>query len=256
MKKQLSILILSLLLIIGMTACGASTQEQENTVDTSAESQNVQKSEDTDAQESQESGDASSQAPDETPTESGGKILVVYFSRADNIVFDPDVDAVTSASINLDGETVSGNAKLLADMAQAATGGEIFSIQTVEKYPSAYRATTDQANTEQADNARPELATHVEDMDAVDTVVLIYPNWWGGLPMPVYTFLEEYDFTGKTILPLCTHEGSGLSRTESALADACPGATVLKGLAVRGGSATSASADVEEWITASGILEE
>jgi flavodoxin len=85
-------------------------------------------------------------------------------------------------------------------------------------------------------------------MDDYNTVILIYPNWWGGLPMPVVTFLEEYDFTGKNILPLCTHEGSGLGSTEKEIAAACPQATMSEGLAVRGGNAADAQSDVEEWL--------
>ncbi len=245
MKKILSLAI-AVALAAALTACGGSSQPgtsstpPQNTQEPATQEPVVQ------APDTQE--------PEETPAESNSKILVAYFSRAENIEFDPNVDATTSSSINISGEAADGNAKLLAEMVQTAAGGDLFSIQTMNKYPSAYRATTDQAKTEQNDNARPELSTHVEDMDAYDIVVLIYPNWWGGLPMPVYTFLEEYDFDGKTILPLCTHEGSGLSRTESEIADACPGATVLEGLDVRGSNAANASADVEDWITASGIF--
>jgi flavodoxin len=133
-------------------------------------------------------------------------------------------------------------------MAETVTGGDIFSIETVDKYPSGYRDTTDQANTEQNEGTRPELSTHIDNMDDYNTVILIYPNWWGGLPMPVVTFLEEYDFTGKNILPLCTHEGSGLGSTEKEIAAACPQATMSEGLAVRGGNAADAQSDVEEWL--------
>ena len=94
-----------------------------------------------------------------------------------------------------------------------------------------------------------------ENMDAYDTIVLIYPNWWGTLPQPVFPFLEEYDFSGKTILPLCTHEGSRLGRSESDIAFICPDARPLDGLSVKGSDAGSAQAEVEEWIIGSGILE-
>lgn len=131
----------------------------------------------------------------------------------------------------------------------------MFFIETVEKYPAEYRGTTDQAKTEQNDDARPELSSHVENMDAYDTVILIYPNWWGTLPQPVFTFLEEYDFSGKAILPLCTHEGSRLGRSESDIEAICPDAQLLTGLSVRGSDAGSAQAEVEEWLDSSGILE-
>ena len=185
----------------------------------------------------------------------GQQTLIAWFSRADNILFDPETDAVTSASINLIDGAAAGNAKLLADMVKSVVDGDMFAIETEGKYPSAYRATTNQAKEEQNDQARPKLSTHIASWDDYDTIILIYPCWWGGLPMPVYTFLEEYDFTGKTILPLCTHEGSGMGSTQRDLADACPGATVLTGLAVRGGSVTGAESAVENWLRNTGLFE-
>ncbi len=184
-------------------------------------------------------------APTEDPS---SHTLVAYFSRMGNMNFDENVDAITSASVNLiDGEYL-GNAQLLAQMAQEAIGGDLFFIETVEKYPAGYRDTTNLANDEKSADIRPELASHVENMDNYDTVVLIYPNWWGGLPQAVKTFLEEYDFSGKTIYPLCTHEGSGLSNTENDIGSFCPGATVSEGLSVQGGSAADARDSVTEWL--------
>ena len=186
--------------------------------------------------------------------EQNGKILVAYFSRVGNTIWEDGVDAVSSASINIQNGEFYGNAQLLAQMAQQITGGDLFLIQTVESYPSGYRDTTDKASVEQSNNARPALASHVKNMEQYDTIVLIYPNWWGTLPMPLYTFLEEYDFSGKTILPLCTHEGSRMGSSVSAIAQLCPGATLLNGLDIRGSSAPSAQSEVEAWINNSGIL--
>lgn len=162
--------------------------------------------------------------------------LVVYFSRAENIVFDADVDAVTSASINLDeGGNPIGNMRLLAEYIGDETGAEIFSIQTAEMYPTGYRDTTDLATEEKNDNARPALNTHVENMDEYNVIYLGYPNWWGTLPMPVASFLEEYDFAGKTIIPFASHEGSGLGSGVSMIRELCSDAEVLEGFAIRGG---------------------
>lgn len=162
--------------------------------------------------------------------------LVVYFSRAENIDFDADVDAVTSASINLDesGNPI-GNLCLLAEYISEETGADVFSIRTVDLYPSGYNDTTDLATEEKNQNARPALSSHVENMDDYDVIYLGYPNWWGTLPMPVATFLEEYDFTGKTIIPFASHEGSGLGSGVTMIKDLCPGAKVLDGFAIRGG---------------------
>lgn len=187
-------------------------------------------------------------------TESGG-ILIAYFSRVGNSNLEDGVDAVTSASINLSGGAISGNSQLLALQAQEATGGDLFFIETADKYPSTYRGTTNQAKEEQNINARPALASHVENIDAYDTVILVYPNWWGTLPMPLFTFLEEYDFSGKTILPICTHEGSGMGTSENDLAALCPDAQLMSGLAIRGGNAASSAADVTAYLRESGIIE-
>ena len=215
MKKIFAVMF-AFVLLIGATACGNNSGRSESGQDTIGQTER--------------------------------NILIAYFSRVGNMNFDENIDAVTSASVNIDGSNVSGNAQLLAEMAQKVTGGDLFFIETVEKYPSDYRGTTDQAKIEQNDDARPELLSHVENMDAYDVVILIYPNWWGTLPQPVFTFLEEYDFSGKTILPLCTHEGSRLGRSESDIASICPDAQLLDGLSVRGSDAASAQTEVEEWI--------
>ena len=225
--KRIAAAILVFVLAIGATACGNSNGQSES-------GQN---------------------AIEQIDNHTESNILIAYFSRVGNMNFDENIDAVTSASVNMDGSNVSGNAQLLAEMAQEVTGGDLFFIETVEKYPAEYRGTTDQAKTEQNDDARPELLSHVENMDAYDTIVLIYPNWWGTLPQSVFTFLEEYDFSGKTILPLCTHEGSRLGRSESDIASICPDAQLLNGLSVKGSDAGSAQTEVEEWIRNSGILE-
>lgn len=168
--------------------------------------------------------------------EDSSDALVVYFSRAENIVFDVDVDAVTSASINLDGAgNPIENMRLLAEYISEETGAEIFSIQTVEMYPSGYRDTTDLATEEKNENARPALSTHLENMDDYDVIYLGFPNWWGTLPMPVVSFLEEYDFTGKTIIPFASYEGSGLGSGVSMIKELCPEAEVSDGFAVKGG---------------------
>lgn len=196
--------------------------------------------------------------PTEQPTareeaETDSNILIAYFSRVGNMDFQEGVDAVTSASVNMLANGIAGNAELLAGMVQDATGGEVFFIEQEEKYPAGYDDTTDVAAQEQDDNARPGLISQVEDMTAYDTVILIYPNWWGDLPMGVQTFLEAYDFSGKTIYPLCTHEGSGLGRTPDTIAALCPNATVGEGLAVRGRSAASAQGEVETWLAGLGF---
>lgn len=243
--KKLIFAMISLLLVLTLSSCGGDPAQTSSAAPALSAAPETSES-----STPSESGTASMEPePGNVPTEeSGSHILVAYFSRLGNMDFDENVDATTSASVNLlDGEYV-GNARILAQMAQEATGGDLFSIETVNKYPADYRETTNLANDEKSADTRPELSTHVENMDDYDTVVLIYPNWWGGLPQAVKTFLEEYDFSGKTIYPLCTHEGSGLSNTENDIAGFCPGATVEEGLSVRGGSAADAGDTVAEWL--------
>ena len=275
MKKVLAVFLMSVM-VISMTACGsgindgASDQNSQSSSigDPSGSSSEKESMEDVDSQdENNVAADGEAQEenqPEENSTEGsaevdvstpGSHILVAYFSRVGNTDWEDGVDAVSSASLNVRDGEFFGNAQLLAQMAQQATGGDLFLIQTEETYPSDYRETTDAAKVEQNENARPALSSHVENMDQYDTVVLIYPNWWGTLPQPLYTFLEEYDFSGKTILPLCTHEGSRMGSSENAIAGICPDAVLLEGLSVRGSDAPSAQSEVEAWIDASGILE-
>lgn len=140
-------------------------------------------------------------------------ILVVYFSH-------------TGKNYNV-GIIEKGNTHIIANMIAEETGADLFEIQSVNPYHDTYDECTDIAKQEQNENARPEFVGGVENMEQYDTVFIGYPIWWGDLPMTVYTFLESYDFSGKTIIPFCTHEGSGLSGTNRSIESACSGATVL-----------------------------
>jgi flavodoxin len=102
--------------------------------------------------------------------------------------------------------------------------------------------------------ARPELVSVPESIDEYDTVILAYPNYWGTMPMAVYTFLESFDFSGKTILPLCTNEGSGMGSSEREIKKTCPGATVKKGLPITGSAAAGSKSSVERWLKANGLI--
>lgn len=166
------------------------------------------------------------------------KCLIAYFSRAGN-------NYVSGKIVNLS----VGNTKVVADMIWEITGGDLFRINTVKSYPKDYTATTNVAKKEQKDNARPELSSHVGNMDSYNLIFLGYPNWWGTMPMAVFTFLEEYDFSEKTIVPFCTHEGSGLGRSEKDIAKVCPKARLLKGLAIHGARASDAKKDVTDWLS-------
>ena len=241
--------LLALTLALSLTACGstAASSAAPSSAAPSAASAPADEPQSNPAESVSESAPETTE--DTANADTGSKILIAYFSRAENIAVDPKVDAVTSASINIDGDTITGNVQILAGMIENVIGGDVFSIQTEEKYPTGYRDTTDLASTEQSEAARPALSTHAENFEDYDVIFLGYPNWWGTLPMAVETFLEEYDFTGKTIIPFASHEGSGLGGGPRDIAALCPGATVLDGLAVRGGSVSGAQSDVESWVS-------
>lgn len=146
-----------------------------------------------------------------------------------------------------------GNTEVAAGMIRGMTGGVLLHLETVKKYPMGYAETTDEAQKELRQKARPELKDMPASLDGYDVVFLGYPNWWGTAPMAVFTFLESYDFSGKTIVPFCTHEGSGMGRSESDIRRACPGATVPDGLAIRGGTVRGAEDGIRRWIEATGL---
>ncbi len=178
---------------------------------------------------------------------------MAYFSYAENAELPEDVDASSSASIQTWNDVLTGNTGVIASMIAEATGADLFSIQTTEKYPDSYDATIDQGQEERNADARPELSTHLENADAYDVVFLGYPNWWGDMPMALYSFLEETDLSGKTVIPFVTSGGSGFSNTISAIESLEPEASVQEGLAIRDSGTLEAQEQVNEWIAGLGL---
>ena len=172
------------------------------------------------------------------------KSLIAYYSRKGNNYVGGGVKGLPV-----------GNTEVAAGIIRKLTGSVSFKIDTVKAYPAGYDETTRVAQLEQRQNARPEIIGRVDDMDEYDVVFLGYPNWWGTMPMPVFTFLEAYDFSGKTIVPFCTHGGSGMGHSESDIKKLCPTAKVAKGLAIRGGSVQNAESAISDWLRKAGVLE-
>jgi flavodoxin len=170
------------------------------------------------------------------------KSIVVYFSRNGNNYLDGNIVKLPI-----------GNTEVVAKKIQGMTGSDIFKIRTVRSYPDDYTETTNVAQEEKKNNARPELAERMNDMDAYKVIFVGYPNWWGTMPMALFTFLESYDFSGKTIAPYCTHEGSGIGNSERDIKKLCPKATVLSGLAIRGGNVNKADKDLADWLEKLGL---
>ena len=177
-----------------------------------------------------------------------GNTLVVYFSRVGNTDFPYDIDAVSSATLSRKDGELKGNAQLMAEWMADETGADLFEIQTENLYPIDYRETTDVAKQEQNANARPALKTHIDGFDGYSTVYLVFPNWWADLPMPLYTFFDAYDFSGKTLYVSITHEGSSFSRTVSTIQGLEPSATVIEGISIRGASVPDSEETVRQFV--------
>ncbi|MFZ7101415.1 MAG: flavodoxin [Peptococcaceae bacterium] len=176
------------------------------------------------------------------------KILIAYFTRVGNTDFDENVDAVTSASLHRVEGTLRGNTQLIAEMIQSIVGGDMFLITTTDKYPADYDEAVDFAAEEQERNHHPGLSSHVENMDDYDTIFLGFPNWWYDMPMAIYSFLEEYNFSGKTMVPFSTSGGSGFSDSMRTLRKMLPESTVLGGFTVRDSRSAGAQDDVLDWL--------
>lgn len=247
MKKVLTV-ILSVCTALTLTACNAGgSNSSENTGNSSVNTSSIPR-------QSEGSSPEQSNSESETPTQPNAenKILIAYFTWADNTkVEDPssvDVDASTSASV-----LAPGNAAKIASWIAARTGGDLFSIIVEEPYSSDYDQCLDRAADEKAANARPKLVSHVENIEQYDTVFLGFPNWWYTVPMAIHSFLEEYDFSGKTIVPFVTHGTGGLASTIQDIKADLPNSEVLEPIGVYRPEVDSSKPDVEAWLDSLGF---
>jgi formylglycine-generating enzyme required for sulfatase activity/flavodoxin len=160
--------------------------------------------------------------------QSGGSVLIAYFSWG-------------------------GNTRGIAEEIQRQTGAELFEIELVTPYSTDYNTVLEQAQQDQNAQARPELSSHVADMSQYDTIILGYPNWWASIPMPIASFLEEYDFAGKTILPFCSHGGGRFGQSLTAITKLVPDAVLGEGLAISYSGGSGMPDDVAAWLTANEI---
>ena len=223
-------------LIVSLTACGKETASPAS----AAQAPEVSGQ----AQTAQANG-ANTSAPGDSSAETGHHILIAYFTAGEN----SGVDAVSSASYATVNGTAVGRVRALADMIQAETGGDLFSIQTSVVYPAEIGELIDYADQEQAENARPELTSQIENLSDYDTVFVGYPNWWYDMPMVMYSFFDAYDFSGKTIIPFNTHNGSRFSGTIETIAELEPEATVITdGFTVNERDVPDAAGDIADWL--------
>lgn len=232
MKKKISGILLSMLLAFSITACGNSNSEVSDRT-------------------TQSSKESTEESSNDTTQKEGEKALIAYFTFPETD--GTDVNSGASRRV-VDGEVV-GSTQVIAQMIQESVGGDLFAIETVQKYPGTHEPLVDQASGELEENARPELSSKVDNMDDYDTVYIGYPNWWGDMPMPLYTFLEEYDLSDKTIIPFTTHGGSSLSDTVQSIADAEPEANVIEDAfsISRDEDLTAAQSTVDTWLEQIGM---
>ena len=171
------------------------------------------------------------------------RTLIAFFSRADENYFGGAMRYVKV-----------GNTEIVADIIKDLIPADSFKIEMKNPYSPVYMTCIEEAKKDLRAKARPELVSMLESIDEYDTVILAYPNYWGTMPMAVYTFLENFDFSGKTILPLCTNEGSGMGSSEREIKKTCPGADVKKGLPITGSAAANSKSSVERWLKANGLM--
>lgn len=228
--KKIFTLIMCLALVLGLAACGNSnSSETAEPVSTSAAEVTEEETESTpEASETEEStvpGTESAASSEETeePSEPSGKTLIAYFSH-------------------------TGNTEEIAQEINALVGGDLVEIVEADPYPSDYQECVDRAEQEKDQDARPETTTIIENMEDYDTVYIGYPIWWHDTPMIIYTFLESYDFSGKTVIPFCTSGGSDIDESMPTINSLCAEATILEGLTANGPE------DVEGWLSEIGML--
>lgn len=240
MKKLIAIL-LSITAMLNISAC--SNQPDTTKPDSSSDLSVVEPS-------------GENQPAEETVQESSAEknyVLIAYFSIPENVDTN-GADAIASASVVVsDGEKL-GNTEYVAKIIQKTVGGDLFRIETVQQYPLEHETLVDQADDEKRSNYRPELFAHVSDISKYDTIILGYPNWWADLPMPVYSFLEEYDFGAKTIIPFVTHGGSGFSSTLNTISELQPGAFVSpNALSISRNDVAISEEDIISWAESLGL---
>lgn len=236
--KKILIFIALLAMTAGMTACGNNTSDSQSE---DSSSNNVQTEVSTAViEESEINSDVATE-----PAKESNKILVGYFSFPET----DSTDASSGASrVVIDGE-MKGAMQYMAEIISNTTGGDLFRIETVQEYPGIHEPLVEQAADEKSNSTRPELSTHIENLDDYDTIFIGYPNWWADMPMPLYTFLEEYDFGGKTIIPLNSHGGSRFSNTIETIVSYESNAEVITdGFTVSRDSVVDVEADLVEWV--------
>lgn len=162
--------------------------------------------------------------------------LIVYYSRKGQNYWNGSIK-----------DLKKGNTEIVAEFIQRAVGGDLFGVETVKPYAEDYYDCIDEAQKELRENARPEIKAYPENLESYDVIFVGFPNWWGTMPMAMFTLLEKYELGGKKIVPFCTNEGSGMGSSERDLKKICVGAEICKGLPIHGAEAAQSERMVADW---------
>ena len=255
MKKKM-ILLISMIQIMALSACGRETGVTPMETDIAQTEQAESAEEDITVTEEEKGEKVEAGITESDPTPKS-RVLIAYFSQPTD-VDTSDQDAVSSASVVVRDDEVAGSTtEYVARIIQETVGGDLFRIEAVDEYPYDYDELVAQARAEKGENARPELAGHIENLEQYDTIILGYPSWIMDMPMPVYSFLEAYDFGAKTIIPFVTHGGSGFGSTREAISELQPGAFVSdNGLSVARDDLADNEEEIRQWAESLNLNEE
>lgn len=236
MKKTLTLVLALIIMAASLAGCGSSKNQSNNNPSQPQPSSTEQ------------SKTTSPPAEASSANKEGKKILVVYFSMPETTNPNTMTQEEANSTVVVGGE-VLGNTQYVAYLIQKNTGADIFRIEPKTPYPTNHKTLVDLAKAEQNNKARPELAKKVENLGQYDVTFLGYPNWWGDMPMILYSFLESHNLSGKTIIPFNTHGGSGFSNTVSTIAALQPNASVVKnGFTVSRDTVQNCADDVAAWL--------
>lgn len=226
--KKITALLTALFLTVFLTACGSGQEKSEPSYAQSG------------------SSPSAPQGAANTPADGNSRILVAYFSWADNAIIEGEVDAVASPSV-----TAPGHVAQLASWVQEETGGDLFSIRVTEPYSSDWDECLDRANNERSQNARPRLAENVDNIEEYDVVFLGYPNWWYGAPMALLSFIEENDLSGKQVYLFCSHGTGGLAGSVEDIEGVLPDSATLSDnvFDVYEEDASESQSDILSWLS-------
>ena len=260
MMKRMILALVVLLMSASLVACGKSAENQtpqaviprqetgtqenaQNSVQSDAAQTGDKEEGQNSTQEDTQESSQDSAAKDEQAS-NGSSILIAYFTVPET----DGLDTVSGASRVATEDGVVGNTEFVAKEIQKNLGGDLFQIETEQEYPGTHEPLLEFAYNEKSEGARPKLSTHIDNLDSYDYIFVGFPNWNADLPMPLYSFFDEYDFSGKTIIPFVTHGGSGFSNTISTIEELEPGATVVEaGLSVSRNSVANAEDDIKSW---------